>query len=502
MYRSEADRVYLPLNIQPVVMSDPVSSVQQQTRRLSPLWLAFWAAADKALPMIYGVSLILIPLRIWAKEEWEIWTIFQMLFMIISMLGDFFILQPMVKIASEHDHDSRPIITAATVLYTIFSLVLALPVVLFSGIIGNILKTPYAAGAFAFMIWMVLSNILRNITIRTLQINYRIIGIFLVDLAYFAGVVGLMVYSAARGEFKSAYDLIHFNLIAFTASSIFGIALANRLVFPTLHEFGASVRRILNLGIHQGGTGILTVLQQQSDLAIVSGVRGGAAAGIYNAARTFYRFYEALRDAAQLLLVPATSRAYSQERIEAVQEVTELATAALVTLLVPMSLALILLAPIISPIILPNYPEAVDEFQWLMATGFVMPFVIVPSAVLLGIGHTRDLFRGTLIGTIVLVGGGLVLTYFFGSTGMAAGVLLGTAVTALFLTRRMDRYVHFTFRSVLRRSRSFGPLVRKRIAAMQIPLRRDSGDSMDSTGDVNASDSVSSQPDSRNKPQQ
>jgi O-antigen/teichoic acid export membrane protein len=357
-------------------------------------------------------------------------------------------------------------------LYAGFSLLLSLPVVLLAPTIGRVLKTPYAADAFTYMSWLVLSNIIRNITIRILQINYKIVAIFFVDLAYFLGVVGLMVIESGRGNFRTAYDLIHYNLISFAASSLLGLLLTLRLITPSFSEFRPSLRRLLNLGIHQGGTGLLTVLQQQSDIGIVSGVRGGAAVGVYGAARTFYRFFEALRDAAQLLLVPATSRAYSQERIEAVQEVTELATAALVTLLVPMSLGLILLAPFVAKIILPNYPEAVDEFQWLMATGFAMPFVIVPSAVLLGIGHTRDLFRGTLIGTITLVLGGLILTYLLGSVGMAIGVFLGTVVTAIFLTRRMDRYVHFTFRSVLRRSRSFGPLVRKRIAAMQLPLRR------------------------------
>src|SRR5206468_3135765 len=117
-------------------------------------------------------------------------------------------------------------------------------------------------------------------------------------------------------------------------------------------------------------------------------------------------------------------------------EVTELATAALVVLLVPLTIALVVGAPFVVPLIIPRFPEAVDEFQWLMANGFAMPFVIVPSAVLLGIGHTRDLFRGTLIGTVVLVLGGVVLTWFFGSVGMAMAVFLGTAVTAFLLTRR------------------------------------------------------------------
>jgi O-antigen/teichoic acid export membrane protein len=111
----------------------------------------------------------------------------------------------------------------------------------------------------------------------------------------------------------------------------------------------------------------------------------------------------------------------------------------------------------------------VDEFQWLMANGFVIPFVIIPSVVLLGIGHTRDLFRGTFLGTIALVVAGLVLTWFYGALGMAIGVFVGTLTTAVLLTRRMNRYVPFTFRSVLRRTRSFSASIRRRLRALNLP---------------------------------
>jgi len=439
---------------------------------MSPLWLAIWAAADKALPMLYGVAVILIPVRVLSKSEWGAWTVFQLVFMVITLLGDFFVLQPMVKITAEDDANPRPVITASFILYTGISMLLGLMVAVASGLLSRIMKTPEAVESFQLMGWLVLSNIVRTVAIRVLQINYRIVAIFFVDLVYFAALIGLMVLGQIDATFRTSIDFINYNLVAFTASSVLGLVLCFRLLIPTFDHLGRAMRRLLDLGLHQGGTGLLTVLQQQSDLFIVSTVRGSVAAGIYNAARTFYRFFDSVRDATQLLLVPATSRAYSQERIEAVEEVTELATAAIAALMIPLSLGMIVLAPLVIPIVLPNFPEAVDEFQWLMANGFVMPFVIVPSAVLLGIGHTRDLFRGTLIGTVVLVVAGTGLTYIWGSVGMAVGVFLGTGVTALLLTRRMNRYVPFTFRSVLRRSRSFGPLVRRRLAQFQIPARR------------------------------
>jgi O-antigen/teichoic acid export membrane protein len=413
--------------------------------------------------MIYGAAVFLITPRVLSKEQLGVWAIFQTIFMVISLLSEFFILQPMVKISSEHLSDDRPVFTASILLYTLIAVGLGYIVTLGASQFAAIFKTPAGETAFAAMGMLMLSTLVRNIAIRILQVDYRIIGIFLIDLAYFAIVVGLMIRGKLDGSFDTALDFVDYNLVGFTVSSLVGLALAARRMAPTTHGILPAARRILKLGLHQGGTGILTVAQQQSDVMIVGGMKGEAAVGIYFIARTFYRFFDAIRDAAQLLLVPATSRAFSQERIEAVEEVTEVATALLVALTAPISLGAIIAAPLLSPYIPAPYNSAIDEFQWLMAGGFVMPFVIVPSAVLLGIGHTRDLFRGTLVGTLVLVFGGLILTWFWGAAGMAAGVFCGTVVTAILLTRRMNRYVPFTFRSVLKRSRSFGPIVRRRI---------------------------------------
>lgn len=450
------------------------TSAQSAQQQRSPLRLAIWAAADKALPVLYGIAVILIAVQTLPKVEWGAWTIFSVVFMVISLMGDFFVLQPMVKIAAEHAANPNPTVAAGFLLYSLMSLALGGLIVFFAEPLALIVKTPESVPSFRLMLWIVMANVVRSHAIRVLQINYRIISIFMVDLVYFAGLILLMVVGWRNNSFKAATDLVEYNIIAFVASSALGLILGmreSRLEFRNIRQ---ATHRLVRMGLHQGGTGILTVLQQQSDVLIVGGMRGGRAAGVYGAARTFYRFFDSVRDAAQLLLVPATSRAFSQERIEAVEEITELATAALVVVMIPLTIAMIFLAPAIVPAVLPQFPEAVDEFQWLMATGLVAPFVIVPSAVLLGIGHTRDLFRGTLIGAVVLVVAGTVLTWFLGSVGMAAGVLAGTTVTALLLAQRMNRYVHFTFASVLRRSRSFGPLVRRRISAMNQAMRGDS----------------------------
>lgn len=432
----------------------------------SRLHLTFWAGADKALPMVYGVAVVLLPLGLGliSTSQWGVWSVFQMLFLVISLLGDFFLLQPMVKLCTEHEAIQRPIVTAGAGLYTAFSLLLALPVALAPEFTAGILKTgTTGAEIFTWMLLTVLSTIPRNIAIRILQIDYQITHIFLLDLAYFGGFVGLMLYGWQNNTFDTAGDMVQYNLIALVFSSIVGIILCARKLVPAFNGTARATRQIIDLGVHQGGTGLMTIVQQQADIVIVSGTRGSAAVGVYNAARIFFRVFEALRDAGQLLLVPVTSNAYSQKNTDKVQDITVLATAALVLILFPLTVVLILSAPLFIPVLLSDFASAVDEFQWLMASGFAMPFVIVPSAVLLGIGQSKDLFRGMLMGTVVLVGSGTALTYMFGEVGMAAGVFLGNLTLALLLTQRMNRYIEFSLKGVLKRSRGLGSLARERV---------------------------------------
>ena len=445
-----------------ILSTGPVEPDKPRSR----MRLAFWAAADKALPMVYGVAVVLLPLGLGLidKDQWGIWSVFQMLFLVISLLGDFFLLQPMVKLCTEHKAVQRPIVTAGSGLYTGFSLLLALPVALAPVFMSSVFKIGLDGGEIlSWMLLTVISTIPRNISIRILQIDYRITGIFLLDLAYFGGFVGLMIYGWQIGTFDTAGDMVRYNLFALIISSIVGTLLCFRKLIPALKGTGRATKQIVTLGVHQGGTGLMTIVQQQADIAIVSGTRGSVAVAVYNAARIFFRVFEALRDAGQLLLVPVTSNAYSQKNTEKVQDITVLATAALVLLLFPVTLLLVFTAPIFIPILLQEYASAVDEFQWLMASGFAMPFVIVPSAVLLGIGQTKDLFRGMVVGTVVLVGVGALLTYLFGAVGMAAGVFTGNVTLGLLLTQRMNRHIEFSFKGVMKRSRGLGTLARERI---------------------------------------
>ena len=449
------------------VLLPGIEAISGETSGSKRIITTLWTAADKGLVMLYGAAVVVIPLHfgILQDNEFGTWQLFQVLFLSISLFGDYLLLQPMVKFASEHEADARPIITAGGLLYITAVLLLAAPFSLFPEFWSDVLKTgAIGREAFVWIVPTVLATIGRNIAIRVLQIDLQIVRIFLLDLVYFGGFITFMFLGWQDGSFQTTIDMVMYNFWSLAASSLVGALLCGRLIVPVVRGVAQGIRKIIGIAHHQGGTGLMTIIQQNVDVIIVSGTRGSAAAGIYAVARIFYRVFEALREAAQLLLISATSNAWSRNEIDRVKDLTVLSTAALAAILYPGTLLLIILSPIAIPLILPesNFAEAVVPFQWLIASGVPMPFVIVPSAVLLGIGETRDLVTGMALGTGVMVLSGLLLTWLFGAEGMAIAVLLGNTTIALILTSRMNRYIDFSFRSVMHRIRHFGNDARSR----------------------------------------
>ena len=83
---------------------DDTAPIEGERRRgRGSLATAIWTAADKGLPMLYGVAILLIPLNlgILDKAEFGRWTLFQSLFLAISLFGDYLLRQPMGKFAAE-----------------------------------------------------------------------------------------------------------------------------------------------------------------------------------------------------------------------------------------------------------------------------------------------------------------------------------------------------------------------------------------------------------------
>src|SRR5512140_3740902 len=75
-----------------------------------------WGAADKALPVVYGLGYVLLVIRVLPEEEFGNWVLIQEIFLLISGLATAFALTPLLKYAAEAGGDHRDTLTAALLL--------------------------------------------------------------------------------------------------------------------------------------------------------------------------------------------------------------------------------------------------------------------------------------------------------------------------------------------------------------------------------------------------
>jgi len=190
-------------------------------------------------------------------------------------------------------------------------------------------------------------------------------------------------------------------------------------------------------------------VQQWADVLVV-GVYAPAYVALYSAAKTLYRFFDAVREGATLLIVPVASRLHTagdNEKLSAlVEKLLLLAFAALV----PISLILALGSDLLMSIFYKNkFPGIVQVFQILILTGFTLPLALVSTNVLIGIGGVKGLFFSVLGGTIIFFTLNRLLVPQMAATGAALSVLASTTAIGVFAFIAMRRELRISVKGIL-----------------------------------------------------
>jgi len=413
--------------------------------------------------MLYGAIFVLVVAQTIPKEKFGNWATLQILWIAATQLGDYFILNPMIKLAAEDRTQSRDIVGAATVMYLGFLVVLSLGAWLTAPLVGMMFRAEAVAVLMPWMGAMLLSNYIRNVVIRTLQIDYSIERIFFLDVIFFIVVIGLIIMYALKGDMSEPIRMVQANVWGGLASSAFSLVVGWKTL--SLRSGSSSAyRRIFKLGIFNAGTGFMQVIQQQLDGAFLGLFRSQEEVGAYAIAKTYFRGFEAIRDAAGFILLPATSEMHVKHDNDGLIRLTEVATLALIVLIVPIVLITEFGADVIfQSIYHGTHNESAPLFRIFNLGAIALPFTIIASNVLLGIGQTRPLYRLTLSNSVLFAILFCVLTYYYGALGAASALTLTSFAYAVTSIRGMNVFVPLTltgmkkhageFRSVLGRFR-------------------------------------------------
>jgi len=358
----------------------------------------------------------------------------------------------MVKFASEHKAEVEEVLAASFNLYSLVMLVIGVGFAIFADDCAKLFASPQLGAMLPWLPLMLALNIFRNVGIRYLQISYRISDIFFVDLAYY-GLVTLVTFLAnALGYFHTAMDFVVINIFGGVLSSFVAIIYSRRAfrAMPLLtvprNEYG----KLLSFAKYQAGTSALLTVQQWADVLIV-GVYAPAYVALYSAAKTLYRFFDAIKEGATLLIVPVTSRMHTSGDGKNLSALIEKLLFLGFAVLVPISLLLALGSDLLMSIFYHGkFPGITSVFQILILTGVTLPLSLVAVNVLIGTGHVRSLFLSVLGGTIIFYGLGRLLTPQINATGMALAVLASQFATGVFAFIAMRKELPVSIKGIMR----------------------------------------------------
>ncbi|MFI5262911.1 MAG: polysaccharide biosynthesis C-terminal domain-containing protein [Candidatus Kapaibacterium sp.] len=415
-----------------------------------------WAIADKALLLLYGFAIIMVVIGVLPESEWGAFSLFQSIFLIICVLSDSIFLQPMVKFASEHEAEVEEILAASVNLYSLVMLATGAGFAMFSDACAKLFASPELGAMLPWLPLLLALNIFRNVGIRYLQINYRISNIFWVDLSFFGSITLITILVHSLGLFHTAMDFMQINLIGGTLSSFVAIIYSRKAFFamPLLtvprNEYG----KLLSFAKYQAGTSALLTVQQWADVLVV-GVYAPAYVALYSAAKTLYRFFDAVREGATLLIVPIASKLHTSGESDKLSALVEKLLFLAFAALVPISLILALGSELLMSIVYKNkFPGIAQVFQILILTGFTLPLALVSTNVLIGIGRVKGLFFSVLGGTIIFFALNRLFVPQMAATGAALSVLASTTAIGIFAFVAMRRELMISMHGVIRSAKN------------------------------------------------
>ena len=391
-----------------------------------------WGFATKVLPAIYGAVITVQVFKTLVKVESGKLALFQMIFGMIFTFADSFALQAIVKFGVDPKNDLRELLTATSALFFTFLTIVLGAFALFPEAISTLINAEGLPLLIPSLILLTVITMPRVIASKIFQMRFHTKELFVMDAIYFGGSSIIVSLYAMAGKITSAYDVIFITIITATASSVYSIIAARRDIVFKPRFSKAMVKKIFNFTRYQTATGTVHVIQQNLDGILIQIFLGFEAQANYQVAKFFFKGFDVLRDTQGIFVFPASSKYHASGDRETLKKIIEKATSLLFLLMVPVCILLIVFAPVVFHILYgTKFDISINIFRMLIATGFILPVVMVAMSALVGMGKVKEVFRIILSSLVVNAALTAVLLNALGLIGAAIAFAVSMTLQAV-----------------------------------------------------------------------
>jgi O-antigen/teichoic acid export membrane protein len=378
-----------------------------------------WTAADKALYIGYGLINILqnnaLPLT-----ELGLYTLCNALQTFIFAVSDGFVLQTIIVFGT--DKRQRAAVNRFAMLWhVVITLGASLLLFAMQMPLARLLNEPRIATVAAYLPVFCILGIPRTLCLKYLYRDVQAQAIFVVNAVWIGTMSTLTAWMLYAGQLRTFEAMFTIAAVGMGASSCAAVWMTRshlgwRDGTKAKARAGAESEQLLwrtlfGFGVYQGLSSVAANSVRQLDVTVVQYFFGAATLGVYQSAKTLFRFFDEGFSAIASLVYPTTVRLIYEKNNDALL--------ALLSKMVSFSLAIMFFAVllvefggaefVIGHLLAPKYAAAVGYFKLLTLSALAMPFVALLPVMIALDAMRRVLFSIVLavalaLTTLVVVG--------------------------------------------------------------------------------------------------
>jgi O-antigen/teichoic acid export membrane protein len=379
-----------------------------------------WTMLDKALFMIYGL-IRLYQVSLMNPSEFGLFALLDAIIIAISTLTDSFALNGIVKYGSRKEERAK---FNALIAYAHIGLsgILSLAMFISRHDIALLFGEPLLIQVAEYVPILMALTLPRLFFIKFLLRETHMRSVFIANGSWFFTMIGLTIFIGMQNGSLTLTDMVYISCAGTTIGSIAGGLLAFRSIefaMPSMTVFWEFIR----FGSFQVAWNIPATIMRHLDVYIIQYFFGAAIVGIFQSAKTLYRFFEALIDGISGLYYPALVRMHARGDLQAEHAMTSKIIS--FTMFFMIGIVIILQLGmgewLITMFLSEKYLMAYQHFSVLMLTSIILPMMIT-AIIYITRDHMKALLANAVISSIV----GIIVSIIIGISGQSAYIALGT----------------------------------------------------------------------------
>jgi len=393
-----------------------------------------WAVAAKLLPVVYGVTLVLVVAKAIPVAEYGRYGVVFALFTYVVMLNKALVLNPMIKFGADPERFAGAM--RAGLWLNVFFFMLFGTIIWFAASpIAQLLKV--TVSDVRLVVWLLAVWLIRDYAYCLQQTIFRTGKIFVIEALFYLSATAGFIYLWLDGRLVSAHSVLLVIIIAGALSSAVSIWLGSGGINLFAKVLWSDVKQLLRYGVDTLGIGFSSAMLYNADIWIIANVYELSDAGIYNMAKQVWRQLSAVNQATGMLILPYAAKLEATKRYDDRNSLFEKSVA---YIFIGLALAAITGGALSVPFFAWFKDGAYAGSAFLLAIMLLgTPFEGVynsAGSILYGIGNARSVSAISLLGLGIFIGVLLPLANIYGSTG--AAVALAVSLIAMGVVMFLD----------------------------------------------------------------